>query len=72
MIKKGGLTTSAPYSIILLEREEKKMTKKEKATLHAELIELLTKGGTDSDFYDRMIYALQIIAKELEYFNEEG
>ena len=48
------------------------MTKKEKATLHAELIELLTKGGTDSDFYDRMIYALQIIAKELEYFNEEG
>lgn len=49
------------------------MDRKAKQILHKELIDLLTKDAdNDSVFFNRMLYALQIISNELSYFKESA
>lgn len=45
------------------------MTRQEKAILHHELITLLSKDAeNDDDFFNRLLYSLEIISKELSYY----
>lgn len=45
------------------------MTRQEKAILHHELIILLNKDvKDDDDFFNRLLYSLEIISKELSYY----
>lgn len=45
------------------------MDRKEKQTLHKELIDLLLKDTeSDAEFFNRLLYALQIVSNELSYF----
>lgn len=46
------------------------MDRKGKSIMHKELIDLLTKDTqTDDDFFNRLLYALQIISVELSEFD---
>lgn len=44
------------------------MTKEEKEKLHRNLIAILTDCEDDITYYERMVYSLQVISKELTYF----
>ena len=44
------------------------MTKEEKEKLHRDLVDILTNCNDDQTYYERMVYSLQIISKELTYF----
>ena len=49
------------------------MDRKAKAILHKELIDLLLKDTQDDDdFFDRLLYALQIISNELNRFDAKN
>ena len=45
--------------------------RKEKATLHKELIDLLTNCPNDMAFLKRLIFAQEIITKEIEQFSNK-
>ena len=45
--------------------------RKEKAYLHKALIDILTDCPTDMDFLRRLIFAQEIITKEIEEFSNE-
>jgi hypothetical protein len=47
------------------------MTKAEKAELHYKLIGLLVECDNDSDYFARLLYALQIISAELAQFEKD-
>jgi len=48
------------------------MNQKEKSVMHKELIDLLVKNiKNDEEYFSRLLYALQIISSELNYFEEE-
>lgn len=48
------------------------MNLKEKSIMHRELIELLVKDvKNDEEYFNRLLYALQIISSELNCFEEE-
>ena len=47
------------------------MNLKEKAKLHHDLIQLLRSCKTDIEFYNRLIYAKQLIESELSEFEIE-
>ena len=45
--------------------------RKEKAYLHKALIDILSDCPTDTDFLRRLIFAQEIITKEIEEFSNE-
>ena len=48
------------------------MNQNEKSIMHKELIDLLVKNiKNDEEYFSRLLYALQIISSELNYFEEE-
>ena len=48
------------------------MNRHEKRDLHTKLINLILENTTDdTDFFNRLIYSLQIISNELSHFEEE-
>ena len=48
------------------------MDRKEKSIMHKELIDLLVNNAkNDEEYFNRLLYALQIISTELNYFEEE-
>ena len=48
------------------------MERKEKQELHKKLIDLLLENtNDDTDFFNRLLYGLQIISHELNRFEEE-
>lgn len=49
------------------------MDRKAKSIMHMELIDLLIKDTqTDDEFFNRLLYALQIISTELSRFEEKN
>ena len=48
------------------------MDRYEKRDLHTKLINLILENATDdTDFFNRLIYSLQVISNELSHFEEE-
>ena len=47
------------------------MTRKEKAKLHNDLMEILTDCEDDTDFFNRLVYALEIIAGALSRWEKK-
>lgn len=48
------------------------MDRETKSIMHKELIDLLIKDTqNDDEFFNRLLYALQIISNELNRFNEK-
>ncbi len=47
------------------------MDAKEKAKLHYDLMQLLTNCQTDSEFYQRLLYAKQLIENSLSDFDDD-
>ena len=45
-------------------------TRKEKAKVHYDLINLLAQCGTDDEFHQRLLWALEIITKELVHWED--
>ena len=44
------------------------LTRKEMGEIHFKLIEVLTDCETDEEYYDRLVYAKELIEKELKEF----
>ena len=44
------------------------MTRKEMGEIHFKLIELLSNCETDQEFYERLVYAKELIERELKEF----
>ena len=44
------------------------MTRKEMGEIHFKLIELLSNWETDQEFYERLVYAKELIERELKEF----
>ena len=43
----------------------------ERSKLHHDLVELLTDCKSDKDYFERMVYSLQIISNELTQFTDD-
>ena len=46
--------------------------RKEKAKVHYDLIHLLAQCGTDEEFYQRLLWALEIITRELVNWKDDN
>ena len=44
--------------------------RKEKAKLHYDLINILAQCGTDDDFHQRLLWALELITRELVHWKD--
>ena len=47
------------------------MDRMERSKLHHDLVELLTDCESDKDYFERMVYSLQIISNELTQFKDD-